>query len=82
MSAGSLASSCPSNQIGEINVKIGSVLPAGEPAFDIHFDSAPTFYVNGDASHPNGPPRTDPAVRQLERDVWKRPLRTRTRAGT
>jgi hypothetical protein len=65
-----VASSCPSNQIGEINVKIGSVLPAGEPAFDIHFDSAPTFYVNGDASHPNGPPRTDPAVRQLERDVW------------
>jgi hypothetical protein len=65
-----VASSCPSNQIGEVNVKIGSVLPAGEPAFDIHFDSAPTFYVNGDASHPNGPPRTDPAVRQLERDVW------------
>jgi hypothetical protein len=65
-----VAASCPTNQIGEVNVKIGSVLPAGEPPFDIHFDSAPTFYVNGDASHPNGPPRTDPAVRQLERDVW------------
>ena len=46
------------------------ILPATEPAFDIHFDSAPTFYVSGDASHPIGPPRTDPAVRQLERDVW------------
>jgi hypothetical protein len=63
------APACPSNQIGEVNVKIGSVLPAGEPAFDIDFDDAPTFYVNGDASHPNGPSRTDPAVRQLERDT-------------
>jgi type II secretory pathway pseudopilin PulG len=65
-----VASSCPANQIGEVNVKIGAVLPAGEPAFDIHFDDAPTFYVNGDAAHPNGPARTDPSVRQLERDVW------------
>jgi hypothetical protein len=65
-----VASSCPSNQIGEVNVKIGSVLPAGEPAFDIHFDDAPTFYVAGSAAQPNGPPRNDPAVRQLERDVW------------
>jgi hypothetical protein len=64
------ASTCPSNQIGEVNVKIGSVLPANEPGFDIHFDDAPTFYVNGDAGHPNGPARTDAAVRQLERDVW------------
>ena len=63
-------STCPSNQIGEVNVKIGAVLPAGEPAYDIHFDDAPTFYVNGDATHPNGPGRTDPAVRKLERDVW------------
>ena len=65
-----VAAACPVNQIGEVNVKIGSVLPAGEPAYDIHFDDAPTFYVNGDALHPNGPPRTDPAVRQLERDAW------------
>jgi hypothetical protein len=65
-----VASTCPTNQIGEVNVKIGSVLPAGEPAFDIHFDDAPTFYVNGDALHPNGPARTDPSVRKLERDVW------------
>jgi hypothetical protein len=64
-----VASSCPSNQIGEVNAKIGSVLPAGEPGYDIHFDSAPTFYVNGDAAHPNGPDRTNPALRQLERDV-------------
>jgi hypothetical protein len=54
---------CPANQIGEVNVKFGAVLPAGEPAFDIHFDDAPTFYVNGQ------PSRTDPAVRKLERDV-------------
>jgi hypothetical protein len=65
-----VASSCPANQIGEVNVRIGSVLPAGEPAFELHADSAPAFYVNGDAAHPNGPSRTDPAVRKLERDVW------------
>jgi hypothetical protein len=45
-----------------VNAKIGALLPA-EPAFDIHFDDAPTFYVNGQ------PTRTDPTVRQLERDV-------------
>ena len=67
-----VATTCPANQIGEVNVKIGAVLPAGEPPFDIHFDDAPTFYVNGDAAHPNGPERTDPAVRQLERDVCER----------
>jgi hypothetical protein len=54
---------CPSNQIGEVNANIKALLPAGEPAFDIHFDTAPTFYVNGQ------PPRTDPSVRKLERDV-------------
>jgi hypothetical protein len=64
-----VASSCSANQIGEVNVRIGSVLPAGEPAFELHADSAPAFYVDGDAAHPNGPPRTDPAVRKLERDV-------------
>jgi hypothetical protein len=64
-----IASSCPSNQIGEVTVKIGSVLPASEPPYDIHFDDAPTFYVSGNAAHPNGPDRTDPSVRQLERDV-------------
>jgi hypothetical protein len=53
----------PANQIGEVNATIGSLLPTGEPPFDIHFDSAPNFYVNGQ------PGRTDPTLRQLERDV-------------
>jgi hypothetical protein len=53
----------PANQIGEVNATIGSLLPAGEPKFDIHFDSAPSFYVNGQ------PARTDATLRQLERDV-------------
>ena len=56
---------CPSNQIGEVNVRIGDVLPAGEPKYDIHFDDAPTFYVNGQ------PERTWPLLRKLEQDVGK-----------
>ena len=59
----SVLTSCPSNQIGEVNAKIGALLPAGEPGYDIHFDDAPTFYVNGQ------PGRTDSTVRKLERDV-------------
>jgi hypothetical protein len=59
---------CPANQIGEVTVKISSVLPPGEPGYDIHFDDAPTFYVNGPAGQ-NGLGRTDPSVRKLERDV-------------
>src|SRR2546427_5410789 len=55
--------SCPSNQIGEVNLNIKSKLPAGEPSFVLHSDSAPTFYVNGQ------PDRTDPTLRMLERDV-------------
>jgi hypothetical protein len=54
---------CPTNQIGEINANINALLPATEPGFDIHFDDAPAFYVNGQ------PGRTDPTVRKLERDV-------------
>ena len=54
---------CPSNQIGEVNLNIKPMLPATSPAFLIHSDSAPTFYVNGQ------PVRTDPALRKLERDV-------------
>jgi hypothetical protein len=54
---------CPDNQIGEVNAKIGALLPSGEPGYDIHFDDAPTFYVNGQ------PGRTDPSVRKLEQDV-------------
>ena len=56
-------STCPTNQIGEVNANVKGLLPAGEPAFDIHPDDAPTFYVNGQ------PARTDPSVRKLERDV-------------
>jgi hypothetical protein len=55
--------SCPSNQIGEIDANMSAILPAGEPAFDIHFDDAPAFYVDGQ------PAATDPSVRKLERDV-------------
>jgi hypothetical protein len=54
---------CPTDQIGEVNAKIGALLPAGQPAFDIHFDDAPTFYMNGQ------PERTNPTLRKLERDV-------------
>lgn len=54
---------CPSNQIGEVDANMKAILPAGEPSYDIHFDDAPTFYVN------NQPSQTDPTVRKLERDV-------------
>jgi hypothetical protein len=59
----SAGATCPSNQIGEVNLNLNSVLPAGEPPFTIHFDSAPAVYVNGN------PGRTSASVRQLERDV-------------
>jgi len=59
----STVTACPANQIGEVNARIGDLLPTGEPAFDIHFDDAPTFYVNGQ------PERTNAALRKLERDV-------------
>jgi hypothetical protein len=62
-------SSCPANQIGEVDANMNGLLapdysatnPA--PGFDIHFDDAPNFYVNGQ------PTRTDPTVRTLERNV-------------
>jgi hypothetical protein len=54
---------CPTNQIGEITTNLKGLLPAGEPSFDLHFDDAPTIYVNGQ------PTRTDPTVRKLERDI-------------
>jgi hypothetical protein len=54
---------CPSNQIGEVNLNIKPLLPAGTPSFVVHSDSAPTFYVNGQ------PNRSDPTLRKLERDV-------------
>jgi hypothetical protein len=59
---------CPSNQIGEVTTNIKGLLTTQapdptRPAFDLHFDDAPTIYVNGQ------PARTDPSVRKLERDV-------------
>ncbi len=54
---------CPSNQIGEITTNLKAFAPAGSPTFDLHFDDAPTIYVNGQ------PSRTDPSVRKLERDL-------------
>jgi hypothetical protein len=54
---------CPSNQIGEITTNLKSFAPAGSPSFDLHFDDAPTIYVNGQ------PSRSDPSVRKLERDL-------------
>jgi hypothetical protein len=54
---------CPSNQIGEVNLKIQSVLPTNSPLYSIHRDSAPAFWVNGQ------PDRANPTLRKLERDV-------------
>ncbi len=54
---------CPTNQIGEITTNLKALLPAGQPLFDLHFDDAPTIYVNGQ------PARNDPTLRKLERDV-------------
>jgi hypothetical protein len=54
---------CPANQMGEISTNLKGLLPAGEPSFDLHFDDAPTIYVNGQ------PNRNDTSVRQLERDL-------------
>ena len=51
---------CPSNQIGEVNGNIKALAPG---TYDIHFDDAPTFYVNGQ------PNRTDGTLRALERTV-------------
>jgi hypothetical protein len=48
---------CPSNQIGEVGTNIKAFVPG---TYDIHFDDAPTFYVNGQ------PGPTDPTVRGLE----------------
>jgi hypothetical protein len=54
---------CPTNQIGEDDLNLNSVLPSGEPPFLVHSDSSPTVYVTGN------PGPTNPAVRKLERDV-------------
>jgi len=54
---------CPANQIGEVNYNIKAKLPTGTPSFQLHRDSAPTFYVNGQ------PARNDATLRQMERNV-------------
>ena len=59
---------CTYSQIGELDINLKGLVknayaPKMPPAFDIHFDDAPTVYVHGQ------PGRTDPAVRQLERVV-------------
>jgi hypothetical protein len=56
---------CPTNQIGEVNANLKALLPAdaSRPTFDLHLDSAPTFYVNGQ------PGRYDTGVRKLEQDL-------------
>jgi hypothetical protein len=60
-----VATSCPANQIGEVNANLRSLLPSPttQPAFSVHSDSAPTVYMNGN------PGPTDPTLRQLERDT-------------
>ncbi len=55
---------CPANQIGEVEQNIKALVPAADlpPAFDIHFDSAPTVYVAGQALHmTNADPRRTPS---------------------
>jgi hypothetical protein len=58
---------CPANQLGEITTNLKGLLPTNDPllppptGFDLHFDDAPTIYVNGQ------PNRTDPSVRELGR---------------
>jgi arylsulfatase A-like enzyme len=58
-------STCPANQIGEVNANLRALLPspATQPLFSVHSDSAPTVYVNGN------PEPASPTLRQLERDV-------------
>ena len=56
----SVLTACPPNQIGEVNGNIKALAPG---SYDIHFDDAPTFYVNGQ------PARNDATLRALERTV-------------
>jgi hypothetical protein len=60
---------CSANQIGEVAANMKGLLAPDYstanpmPSFDIHFDDAPAFYLNGRL----GP--TDPIVRTLEHNV-------------
>jgi len=58
-----LGQTCPANQIGEVTQNLSALAPAGSPAFDIHFDSAPTVYVHKNADG------TSPDPRSLERGL-------------
>jgi hypothetical protein len=56
---------CTYNRVGEINANLGAMIRTqfgDTTAFAVHSDDAPTVYVNGN------PGRTDPAVRNLERE--------------
>jgi hypothetical protein len=54
---------CPANQIGEIDTNMKALTSSVTTDYDIHFDDAPAFYLNGQ------PGPTDPTVRSLERLV-------------
>lgn len=57
---------CTYNKLGEVDAQLDRLLATQQgntTPFDIHFDSAPVFYVTGN------PAPTDPALRQLERDA-------------
>jgi hypothetical protein len=59
---------CTYAVIGEIDANLDSVIATefGDTTpFNIHFDDAPTFYINGN------PGQTDPATRNLERESGK-----------
>jgi hypothetical protein len=65
---------CTYDRVGEINANLGGMIRTqfgDTTAFAVHSDDAPTVYVNGN------PGRTDPAVRQLEREsgglTWLNP---------
>jgi hypothetical protein len=51
---------CPSNQIGEVDANMKALTSSVTTNYDIHFDDAPAFYLNGQ------PGPTDPTVRSLE----------------
>jgi hypothetical protein len=59
---------CTYQNIGELDVNLQPLVPAetgNKTAFDIHFDMAPTVYIQGN------PGLTSPITRQLERDFSK-----------
>src|SRR5438552_2023685 len=62
----SAGQTCPANQIGEVEQNLNELLPTGytPPAYDAHFDSAPTIYVSK-----TGTPPTTSDIRRLERNL-------------